>query len=167
MTEAITFEEFPKIARLKRGCIITEKIDGTNAQVIITDDGKIGAASRSRLITPDDDNFGFARWVKENEDELIKLGPGRHFGEWWGGKIQRGYGLHEKRFSLFNVSRWEDPASRPACCSIVPILYRGDFSTRMVDELIEQQMQPLVSSTIVSGLQSSSSTTPPRGACSR
>jgi hypothetical protein len=27
------FEEFPKMARLTRECIITEKIDGTNAQI--------------------------------------------------------------------------------------------------------------------------------------
>jgi hypothetical protein len=79
--------------------------------------------SRSRWITPDDDNFGFAAWVEANRDELLTLGPGRHFGEWWGSGIQRGYGLPkgEKRFSLFNVSRWGE--SRPACCHVVPVLY--------------------------------------------
>ena len=34
------------------------------------------------------------------------LVPGRHFGEWWGSGIQRGYGLDEKTFSLFNAYRW-------------------------------------------------------------
>ena len=33
------FIEFPKMARLTRECIITEKIDGTNAQIAITEDG--------------------------------------------------------------------------------------------------------------------------------
>lgn len=111
MTETITFEPFPKLARLNRDIVITEKIDGTNAAVIITEDGQVGAQSRKRLITPQDDNFGFARWVAENEDALRDtLGPGRHFGEWWGSGVQRGYGLAkgEKRFSLFNVARWQD-----------------------------------------------------------
>jgi hypothetical protein len=59
----------------------------------------------------------------------MRLGPGRHFGEWWGQGIQRNYGLKEKRFSLFNVSRWFDADIRPACCCVVPILFRGDFNT--------------------------------------
>lgn len=123
------FIPFPKIARLSREIIITEKLDGTNAQIWISDDGtEIRAGSRTRWITPQDDNFGFARWAEENRDELLKLGPGRHFGEWWGKGIQRNYSLTEKRFSLFNVSRWEDDALRPSCCHTVPVLYRGDFS---------------------------------------
>lgn len=121
----ITFEGFPKIPRLNRNVIITEKLDGTNAQVIITEDGQVGAASRNRLITEEDDNYGFARWVNANRGELLKLGPGRHFGEWWGQGIQRGYGLAEKRFSLFNTSRWVDNPSRPSCCHVVPVLYQG------------------------------------------
>lgn len=123
----IEFKEFPKIARLNREVIVTEKIDGTNAAVVISDDGAtIGAQSRSKIITVDDDNFGFARWVSENREELIaKLGPGHHFGEWWGAGIQRRYGLTEKRFSLFNVSRWSDDTVRPSCCHVVPVLARG------------------------------------------
>jgi hypothetical protein len=122
----IEFKEFPKIARLNREVIVTEKIDGTNAAVVFTEDGQIGAQSRSRLITVKDDNFGFARWVLDNHAELLKLGPGHHFGEWWGQGIQRGYGLTEKRFSLFNVYRWGDDAVRPACCHVVPVLARGE-----------------------------------------
>jgi len=136
----ITFEAFPKIPRLKRSCVITEKIDGTNAQVIIAEDGvTIAAGSRNRLITPEDDNYGFARWVQEHRDELLLLGPGRHFGEWWGSGIQRGYGLTggEKRFSLFNVGRWSAPLSRPACCCVVPTLYHGAFTVTVVDEIVE------------------------------
>lgn len=116
------FEGFGKIARLNREIIITEKIDGTNAQVTITDDGAIFAGSRNRWITPREDNFGFARWVEGNRDELLELGPGRHFGEWWGQGIQRGYGLDHKRFSLFNTGRWTPATPPPACCHIVPVL---------------------------------------------
>ncbi len=145
------FQEFPKIARLSRECVITEKIDGTNAQVVIehaeliTDWGiaadvpwlkrvgdlAIAAASRTRYITPHADNHGWARWVADHAEDLIRLGPGRHFGEWWGSGIQRGYGLQngEKRFSLFNTSKWSDDAQRPSCCHVTPILYTGMFDT--------------------------------------
>lgn len=117
------FVPFPKIARLNREVIVTEKIDGTNASVHVSPVGAVRAASRTRWITPEDDNFGFARWVHEHEDELRELGPGSHFGEWWGSGIQRGYGQREKRFSLFNTHRWG--YARPACCGVVPVLARG------------------------------------------
>ena len=72
------------------------------------------AQSRKRFITPISDNFGFAAWVRDNAEALVSiLGPGRHFGEWWGNGIQRGYGLPkgERRFSLFNVTRYNPLAS--------------------------------------------------------
>ena len=121
----VEFIEFPKIARWSREIIITEKIDGTNACIFIGEDGKFLTGSRSRWITPDTDNHGFSRWAHENKAGLLKLGPGTHFGEWWGAGIQRCYGLTEKRFSLFNTSRWTDFAVRPACCHVVPVLFQG------------------------------------------
>ena len=121
------FIEFPKIARLARECVVTEKIDGTNGIVCITEEGEVFAGSRSQWITPAQDNYGFAKWVEGNKAELLKLGPGYHYGEWWGQGIQRNYSLREKRFSLFNVSRWADDAVRPACCHVVPVLARDLF----------------------------------------
>lgn len=145
MTE---FTGFPKIARLNREIIVTEKIDGTNALVEIAEDGSIRTGSRNRYITPEMDNHGFAGWVRDNTDELHRLGPGRHFGEWWGSGIQSGYGLAkgEKRFSLFNVSRWGDGVlneddglpARPACCGVVPTLYKGPFSEDEIKETLRQ-----------------------------
>lgn len=115
------FQSWPKIPRLsKESMIITEKIDGTNGQLLIMESGEIKAGSRNRWVTPEDDNYGFAKWVAENESELRKLGTGRHFGEWWGMGIQRGYGLDRKRFSLFNTFRPAD--SLPDCVSVVPTL---------------------------------------------
>lgn len=137
----IEFREFPKTPRLHKPVIVTEKIDGTNAAVVITEDGRIGAQSRSRLITPENDNFGFARWVHENATELMQLGVGHHFGEWWGSGIQRGYGLPkgEKRFSLFNVDRWSDElGARPKCCHVVPELARGEGFAPIVQQAMHQ-----------------------------
>jgi len=165
-TMSVDFRPFPKITRLSREALITEKIDGTNAQVMIVPADQaavsgaeptvvgteftIYAGSRNRWITPADDNFGFAAWVLDHAEEITLLGPGRHFGEWWGSGIQRGYGLAkgEKRWSLFNTMRWHshgetprvfaspDPRAppkttveAPACVSVVPVLYQGEFST--------------------------------------
>ena len=155
------FEPFPKIPRLNRDIVVTEKIDGTNAAVLIEDvtehwetklveqfidpsvieiDGaryRVQAQSRKRLITPEDDNFGFARWVRENAADLVRLmGPGRYFGEWWGKGIQRGYGMERKVFSLFNPTfRWGDaPEAQWLKDSgevrTVPVLYEGPFRER-------------------------------------
>lgn len=138
MTEH-AFQSFAKMPRLFRDMVITEKIDGTNAQIFIADDFEtIKVGSRTRWITPEDDNFGFAKWVEANKIELLKLGPGRHFGEWWGSGIQRNYGLKEKRFSLFNVAIWGDDAVRPACCSVTPTLYSGPMSTDTIQDVMKQ-----------------------------
>jgi hypothetical protein len=131
------FKEFGKISRLSRPCMITEKIDGINAQITITEDGQFLTGSRTGYITPENDNAGFSKWANENKEELMKLGVGTHFGEWWGMGIQRAYNLKEKRFSLFNRSRWADDNIRPKCCSVVPLLYEGIFDTRAVEKCIE------------------------------
>lgn len=122
------FVPFQKIGRLSREIIVTEKIDGTNALICIGEDGSFRLGSRSRWIPEGQDNHGFAAWAFRHKDELMTLGPGRHFGEWWGCGIERGYGLKEKRFSLINTHRWGGEL-RPACCHIVPVLWRGDFDT--------------------------------------
>lgn len=143
----IEFHGFQKIARLSREVIISEKIDGTNAQILITGDGQMMVGSRNRWITPEQDNHGFAAWAHAHRDGLMELGLGRHFGEWWGLGINRNYGLKDRRFSLFNAIRWcphgqepqqipqTDPRiekwqdTAPACCHVVPVLYRGQFTT--------------------------------------
>jgi hypothetical protein len=76
------FIAFPKIARLYKECVITEKIDGTNGVIYITDNYEMFVGSRNRWLTAESDNFGFHRWASENQDELMGLGPGRHHGEW-------------------------------------------------------------------------------------
>jgi len=134
------FRAWPSIPRLKGSgvTIVTEKIDGTNAIVHVSDDlSTVTAGSRSRWVTPEADNFGFAAWVAENAELLRGLGPGYHYGEWWGIGIQRNYGLRERRFSLFNVGRWSKTPP-PVCCSVVPVLaYVDGFETGKFVELAE------------------------------
>lgn len=166
------FQPFPKMARLKRPCIVTEKIDGTNASVLIDkidqdkptppeacfriEDRVVYAGSRTRWITPTDDNFGFAQWVYNNAEQILKLPLGHHFGEWWGSGIQRNYGQQTRHFSLFNVSRFhlfdkepqqiptQDPRvvnetiELPPCIGLVPVLIKGVFDTRIIDWKLDE-----------------------------
>jgi len=133
------FIAWPKIPRYENdNVIITEKIDGTNACIAIHNDGTYHVQSRNNIITPEKDNAGFAQWVKDNWEQLQLLGPGYHYGEWWGGKIQRGYGV-EKRFSLFNSGRWNQE-NTPPCVSVVPILYQG----KLTPEVIKTIKQDLI-----------------------
>ena len=133
------FKSFEPIPRLMRDVIVTEKIDGTNAQVHIIEDGQVFAGSRNRWVTPESDNFGFGRWVYERKELLLQhLGIGTHYGEWWGSGIQRGYGLKngEKRFSLFNTSRWAEKTDFPEGISTVPLLGIRTFSTDWIEEVM-------------------------------
>lgn len=166
------FQKFNKIPRLSRDMIITEKIDGTNAQVYIVDNNtllqvdscsdewynqyclyqesglSVFAGSRNRWLDTSSkgDNHGFAKWVQQNTEELMKLGEGRHFGEWYGQGIQRGYGLEEKRFALFNVGKWANRDTPievsdkreycPECCEVVPVLSTGTFDTKAINDTL-------------------------------
>ncbi|TPV96202.1 MAG: hypothetical protein B7733_05695 [Myxococcales bacterium FL481] len=148
---AIDFQPFPKIPRLYREVVITEKIDGTNACVIVDEDGRVRAGSKNREIFPERlagkgaDNYGFAEWVSQNEEELRGLGAGVHHGEWYGRGIQRGYGLDHRRFALFNVSRFYHAGARPTCCGVVPMIYgkavplggASDYVRNALDDLRE------------------------------
>ncbi len=128
------FKSWPKTPRFNAFNIqVTEKIDGTNACIYVGADGEFHCQSRSKIITPDDDNYGFARWAYERKDELMKLGHGYHFGEWYGNGIQRRYSLPEKRFALFNTFRPQE--SLPDGVSIVPVLYNGLFDMEKLTEI--------------------------------
>jgi hypothetical protein len=168
----IEFKAWPKTPRLFREIVITEKMDGSNSAVIIqpyeggeakTDECLaiverggvnyvIAAQSRNRLITPGKaaDNYGFAAFVQHNAEALFDLlGPGRHFGEWWGKGIQKRYqnappGM--KFFALFNVDKhaglhaWlPQPNGNQVLVEPVVTLYRGPFS----EEAITNQLKIL------------------------
>jgi len=115
------YPAYRPIPRLMRDVRVTEKIDGTNGLIYIHEKGYLeGVGSRNRWLTDAQDNYGFRRWVLRNETDLLKLGPGHHYGEWYGSGIQRGYGLHEKRFMLFRK-----PEVKPDCCEVATVLYEG------------------------------------------
>ena len=119
-----------------------EFFDGVREKVLalVEDNGDrfvVFAQSRKRFITPESDNFGFAAWVKANAEALVAaLGPGRHFGEWWGSGIQRGYGLPKgvKQFSLFNATRYKDVDIPGIGLGAVPVLSQGFIDIPLADQ---------------------------------
>jgi hypothetical protein len=129
------FQHWPKISRLsKESCAITEKLDGTNGIVHVSPDGTVLAGSRNRWLTLEADNYGFAKWVQEHQDELRTLGEGYHYGEWYGQGIQRNYGLTERRFALF----WHtEPEKLPKCVDLVPWLYMGRFYEGAIEYAVD------------------------------
>lgn len=88
----IEFKEFAKIPRISRACVITEKIDGTNACICITEDGQFLTGSRTKWVTPEEDNHGFSRWVNANKEELLKLSYAR-------GKDRKGLDKRDTRYA--------------------------------------------------------------------
>jgi len=149
----VDFRPYGKTPRLYRDVVISEKIDGTNAGVIIAEGaepsrpenihvtGKDGgvytvkAQSRNRFIYPGDDNYGFAAWVWDNAEDLANLlGPGAHYGEWWGKGISHGYQQTERFFSLFNVKRWGMTARESGIpgLRVVPVVYVGPMRDQSI-----------------------------------
>lgn len=138
--ENVEFKAWPKIPRENPfNVTISEKIDGTNACIIIQKGVIAGVQSRKRFITPENDNYGFALWVSKNEDALLTMGDGYHYGEWAGLGIQKNpLRLEGKRLFLFNTFRWnKNNLSRPKCCDVVPVLYQGMLEPEIIPNLLE------------------------------
>jgi hypothetical protein len=84
------------------------KLHGTNAAVVVTRDGDVYAQSRNRIITPENDNCGFAAWVESQRAEwAAPIRRGRvFFGEWVGPGIQNGVAacqIPRRKFCVFSV----------------------------------------------------------------
>ena len=107
------------------------KLHGTNAAVQIRMDGTVSAQSRTGMITPEQDNAGFARWVKANEEAWRKTvavysmftgdeKPDHYlnviiYGEWCGPGIQKKVALAsipKKCFAIFAM-RFLDKDGNP------------------------------------------------------
>ncbi len=115
------------------------KLDGTNAGVQVFPDGQVAAQSRSQIITPNNDNLGFAHWVNEHLDYFSQLAGAEHltiFGEWCGKGIQSRTAVSEidrKIFVVFavqhlgkvdQVKRWViDPEQITAFLPAHPDIY--------------------------------------------
>lgn len=135
-TEFKSFSDIKKFNELHVS--VTLKIHGTNAQILVyldeTGEPQVKAGSRTRWLTLDKDNFGFAAYVEANKTEIVeKLGHGRHYGEWYGPGINLSYGLTEKRFALFNTRRPRN--NLPPRMEVVPVLYEGPYTQEIVEKV--------------------------------
>lgn len=87
------------------------KLHGTNCAVQRTADGLV-AQSRTKVLSPSDDNKGFARWVAEQEDGFAQLAPSTTvFGEWCGPGVAHGVAiskLDRKIFAVFALQEGRD-----------------------------------------------------------
>ncbi len=85
------------------------KLHGTNGGVRVAPDGAVAAQSKSRDITSEKDNAGFAKWVETNVSAFAAVAKGQTitiFGEWAGLGIQRKdvvTTLKAKYFFVFSV----------------------------------------------------------------
>ncbi len=114
------------------------KLDGTNAGVQILrmqgaeDEVSVVAQSRTRLLSVEQDNYGFARWVDARRDGFAALaqdvatGEDRSlvtvFGEWVGPGVQRGVAVSkipEKCFVVFAI-QFGDPMRDAATLEVEP-----------------------------------------------
>lgn len=73
---------------------ITAKLDGCNSSVWADEDGRMRYGSRKREISVEDDNAGFAAWMKSDAEEAVLLIRACQanpnwiiFGEWSVGKV--------------------------------------------------------------------------------
>jgi hypothetical protein len=97
----------------------TVKLHGTNSSVCFNAEEGLWAQSRESIITPQNDNMGFALFVEKNKNEFISLmtivkeklnlnmreNTISIYGEWVGKGIQKGVGIAnlEKSFFIFGV----------------------------------------------------------------
>lgn len=121
---------------------ILEKIDGTNACIVIYN-GQVKAQSRKRMITPDDDNYGFAKWVYGNAGALTDtLGYGYHYGEWFGEGIQKNpLGIEGKRFALFHATKYTASngfdLEQVDGLETVPLLHHGQCNIFTIPNIVQ------------------------------
>ena len=97
----------------------TVKLHGTNAGVCFNNISGFWAQSRENIITPEQDNAGFAFFAESNKREFLgfidiilrdnnldsNTSTVSIYGEWCGGNIQKGVGITnlEKSFFIFGV----------------------------------------------------------------
>lgn len=118
------------------------KLHGTNAGIVFTPNAQrngvvVKAQSRNNIITPENDNAGFAKYVKENEakiteillDYVAQTIPRQKrdlmqsitlFGEWAGKGIQKGVAISEldRRFYVFAIKVDDDWFTNPILFNI-------------------------------------------------
>ncbi len=142
----IPHKPFPKIPRIENVTFeVTEKLDGTNGVVQVTDSLEVLVGSRNRWLDKHNDNHGFFNWVMEREDIFKGFGQGIYRGEFIGKGIQRTYGLLDKHFYLFDLSLEEKTSWAPDGSNIHIVPYLGWISLFEIEDIINYTGEHLTS----------------------
>jgi hypothetical protein len=143
------------------------KLHGTNAAIQCHKDGTVVVQSRTNIITPGNDNAGFARWVSEQEgknatawSEVRNLGGSDMviYGEWCGPTIQKGVALAQlpnKIFAVFAARSMEtdsdrliiEPAELAKIVNLVPDTYVLPWYDKSIDINWKQTDEELTKAT--------------------
>jgi hypothetical protein len=108
-----TLDKYPELLRGRKKVTYRGKVKlhGTNAAIQYVG-GKVIAQSRTQIISPGNDNCGFAAWVETFREELEKKLNSSScssfviYGEWCGPGIMKGVAVNqipEKQFAVFGA----------------------------------------------------------------
>lgn len=93
------------------------KLHGTNAAIQHTKEGEILYQSRTRLLTVDDDNQGFALWASSYEHVWLSIPRGTTvYGEWCGPKLSNKVALAKiphRIFAIFAIKQEDEIITYP------------------------------------------------------
>lgn len=122
------------------------KLHGTNAAVIVTRDKRVLCQKRTGLITPEKDNFDFAKWVDKNKEYFLEnfwngIADTYVHGEWAGVGIQKSDAVSQcpKNFYIFMVE-YVTPSMTPDTNDVVT---RGFLTEDEIDTHPEIKLIPI------------------------
>lgn len=110
------------------------KLHGTNSAIQLHKDGTVLSQSRTQIISPTNDNAGFAKWVESNKEiwQQIALSLPEDmiiWGEWAGQSIQKGVAISDigkKVFAIFAARPLKENDDRLIVDpDVLEILFKG------------------------------------------
>ena len=148
------------------------KIDGTNSQVFLKDDGEtLGFGSRNKEITPENDNAGFALSITQNKElyngllAILKAHPNYIiYGEWLVPHTLKTYAQNAwRKFYVFDVLDestrhylpypYDNMFKDCSQCSVIPLICIMDHPTPdQVKEKLQQTGEFLCASGLGEGI---------------
>jgi hypothetical protein len=91
------------------------KLHGTNAAIGMTKDGELFYQSRNRIITPQDDNAGFAQAMSQVPWQKALMRGSMIFGEWAGKGVQRKVAISEIEKTFYPFALYMEG------CGFIPV----------------------------------------------
>lgn len=135
-------DKFAEAFKVGEHITITEKIDGANASIAVSEDGKLIAFSRRNELTPESNLQGFYEYVQSLDPTMISCVLGTRyifFGEWLVKHTIKYPQEKMKQFYVFDVwdteieqyIPWEQAKQMAEFCGLkmIPVFYDGPFTS--------------------------------------